>query len=62
MALSPARWIGTDGNRCQYKGMIAFIDTEVGVDSQRVWDYGAVREDGAVRVHSLGYNKCNLTV
>ena len=27
---------------------IAFIDTEVGVDSQRVWDYGAVREDGAV--------------
>lgn len=27
---------------------IAFIDTEVGIDSQRVQDYGAVREDGAV--------------
>ena len=27
---------------------IAFIDTEVGVDSKKVLDYGAVREDGAV--------------
>ena len=26
---------------------IAFIDTEVGVDSQKVQDYGAVRNDGA---------------
>lgn len=26
---------------------IAFIDTEVGIDSQKVQDYGAVREDGA---------------
>ena len=31
--------------------MIAFIDTEVGVDSQKAEDYGAVREDGAV-VHT----------
>ena len=30
------------------KVRIAFIDTEVGVDSQRVLDYGAVREDDAV--------------
>lgn len=28
--------------------MIAFIDTEVGVQSKKVQDYGAVREDGAV--------------
>ena len=28
--------------------MLVFIDTEVGVDSQKVFDYGAVREDGAV--------------
>lgn len=28
--------------------MIVFIDTEVSVDSQKVQDYGAVREDGAV--------------
>jgi ATP-dependent DNA helicase RecQ len=28
--------------------MIAFIDTEVGVQSKKVADYGAVREDGAV--------------
>ncbi len=28
--------------------MIAFIDTEVGVQSQKVQDYGAVLEDGAV--------------
>ena len=27
---------------------IAFIDTEVGVDNQKVQDYGAIREDGAV--------------
>lgn len=27
---------------------IAFIDTEVGIDSQKVQDYGAVREDDAV--------------
>ena len=35
----------------QYQGManrITFIDTEVGVDSQKVQDYGAVRNDGAV--------------
>ena len=31
--------------------MIVFIDTEVSVDSQRVHDYGAVREDGAT-VHT----------
>ena len=30
---------------------IVFIDTEVGLDSQRVQDYGAVREDGAT-VHT----------
>lgn len=28
--------------------MIVFIDTEVGIDSQKVHDYGAVRDDGAV--------------
>ena len=28
--------------------MLVFIDTEVNVDSQKVQDYGAVREDGAV--------------
>ena len=28
--------------------MIAFIDTEVSLDSRKVQDYGAVREDGAV--------------
>ncbi|MCR5065472.1 MAG: hypothetical protein K6A67_06835, partial [Bacteroidales bacterium] len=28
--------------------MIAFIDTEVDVNSKIVQDYGAVREDGAV--------------
>ena len=35
---------------CNKKGTssIAFIDTEVGFDSQKVQDYGAVREDGAV--------------
>ena len=27
--------------------MLVFIDTEVGVDSQKVQDYGAIREDGA---------------
>ena len=28
--------------------MLVFIDTEVGINSQKVQDYGAVREDGAV--------------
>ena len=28
--------------------MIVFIDTEVGLDSQNVKDYGSIREDGAV--------------
>ena len=28
--------------------MLVFIDTEVGVDSQKALDYGAMREDGAV--------------
>ena len=28
--------------------MLVFIDTEVGIDSQKTYDYGAVREDGAV--------------
>ena len=28
--------------------MIVFIDTEVGIDSQKVQDYGAVRADGAI--------------
>ncbi|MBQ8711314.1 MAG: RecQ family ATP-dependent DNA helicase [Prevotella sp.] len=28
--------------------MLVFIDTEVGIDSHKVKDYGAVREDGAV--------------
>ncbi len=28
--------------------MFVFIDTEVGIDSQKVQDYGAVREDGAM--------------
>ena len=32
--------------------MIAFIDTEVGVDSRKVQDYGAICEDGAT-VHTL---------
>ena len=33
--------------------MIAFIDTEVGMDSRRVADYGAVRDDGAtLHTHS----------
>ena len=31
--------------------MIAFIDTEVGIDSRRTMDYGAIREDGA-QIHS----------
>ena len=31
--------------------MIVFIDTEVGVQSKKVTDYGAVREDGAM-LHS----------
>ena len=41
--------------------MIAFIDTEVGVDSQRVWDYGAVREDGAV-MHTQSAQEFNTFV
>ena len=33
--------------------MIVFIDTEVGINSQRVADYGALREDGAtLHTHS----------
>lgn len=32
--------------------MIVFIDTEVGVDSRKVKDYGAICEDGAT-VHTL---------
>ena len=29
--------------------MIAFIDTEVSPQTEKVADYGAIREDGAVR-------------
>ena len=28
--------------------MLAFVDTEVSVDSKKVQDYGAIRDDGAV--------------
>ena len=35
-------------NRQKSSSQIIFIDTEVGIDSQKVQDYGAVREDGAV--------------
>ncbi len=31
---------------------IVFIDTEVGIDSEKVHDYGAVRGDGAVLLHT----------
>ena len=41
--------------------MIAFIDTEVGVDSQKVLDYGAVREDGAV-MHTQSAHEFNAFV
>lgn len=41
--------------------MIAFIDTEVGLDSQKVHDYGAVREDGAV-LHTQSASEFNAFV
>ena len=40
---------------------IAFIDTEVGVDSKKVLDYGAVREDGAV-MHTQSAQEFNAFV
>ncbi len=40
---------------------IAFIDTEVSVDSQKVLDYGAVREDGAV-MHTQSVQEFNAFV
>ena len=46
--------------------MLVFIDTEVGVDSRRIQDYGAVREDGCV-LHTQSatqfnnfVSKCNV--
>lgn len=41
--------------------MLAFIDTEVSVDSQKVQDYGAVREDGAV-LHTQSEQKFSAFV
>ena len=41
--------------------MLVFIDTEVDVDSQRVQDYGAVREDGAV-LHTQSETEFNTFV
>ena len=35
--------------------MIAFIDTEVGLETKRAMDYGAVRDDGA-QIHSRSYS------
>ena len=40
---------------------IVFIDTEVGVDSQKVQDYGAVRNDGAV-LHTQSLQEFNAFV
>lgn len=40
---------------------IAFIDTEVGIDNQKVQDYGAVREDGAV-MHTQSAQEFNAFV
>ena len=41
--------------------MIAFIDTEVGLESQKVQDYGVVREDGAV-LHTQSASEFNAFV
>ena len=41
--------------------MIAYIDTEVGIDSQKVQDYGAVREDGTV-LHTQSVQEFNAFV
>ncbi len=41
--------------------MLAFIDTEVSVGEQRVLDYGALREDGAV-LHTQSASEFNLFV
>lgn len=41
--------------------MIVFIDTEIGVDSPKVLDYGAVREDGAV-LHTQSAQQFNAFV
>ena len=41
--------------------MIIFIDTEVGVDSQKVKDYGAVHEDGTV-LHTQSTSEFNTFV
>ena len=41
--------------------MIAFIDTEVGLDTKRTMDYGAIRDDGA-QIHSRSLSEFSLFI